>query len=156
MVSGGVSLLCWLALPGTMFYGNHPKLGNKIKVGNMVQFGTKVKIWCDVWSIEGVTVYGYVPEYHVTFRTGKLHNVWRDLHIDLTVNMGFFSLGEGGISRKYWQDISRGGNFHDTIYIFLIKSCGFYFRAGEILAKKSISKIRQNYPHEKCPRLHYA
>ena len=45
-----------------MIYGNLPKFGNKVKVGNKVQFDNKVTNWCNAWSIEGVTVYGYVPE----------------------------------------------------------------------------------------------
>ena len=30
-VSGGVSVLCWLAAPVAMFYRNHQNLGNKVK-----------------------------------------------------------------------------------------------------------------------------
>ena len=30
--AGGVSVLCWLAAPVAMFYGNLPKFGNKVKV----------------------------------------------------------------------------------------------------------------------------
>ena len=55
-VSGGVSVVCCLAAPAAMFYGNLPKFGNKVKVGNKVQFGNKVTYWCYLWSIEGVTV----------------------------------------------------------------------------------------------------
>ena len=70
-VSGGVSILSWLVATIAMFYGNLPKLGNKAKIGNKVQFGNKFTNWCKVWSIEGITVYGHVPECHVTFaRTG--------------------------------------------------------------------------------------
>ena len=42
-VSGGVSVLCWLAAPVAMFYGNLPKFGNKVKIGNKVQFGDRLK-----------------------------------------------------------------------------------------------------------------
>ena len=59
-----------------------PKFGNKVKIGNKVQFGNKSANWCKVWSIECVIVYGHVPECHVTFGRGRLHNVWWDLHID--------------------------------------------------------------------------
>ena len=42
---------------------------------------------------------------------------------------GYFPWGE--ISQKIWQDLSRGGKFHDTIHISLIKSynniMGFIF-----------------------------
>ena len=34
-VSGGVSVLCWLAAPVAMFYGNLSKFGNKVKIGNI-------------------------------------------------------------------------------------------------------------------------
>ena len=47
----------------------------------------------------------------------------------------------GNISRKCWQDISRGGNFHDTTPISFIKAYGFYFRMGEIFAKNT--KVRK-------------
>ena len=59
-----------------------PKFGNKVKIGIKVQFGYKFANWCNVWSIEGVIVYGHVPECHVTFGRGRLHNVWWDPHID--------------------------------------------------------------------------
>ena len=36
-VSGGVSVLCWLAAPVAMFHANLPKFGNKVKIGNKVQ-----------------------------------------------------------------------------------------------------------------------
>ena len=56
-VSGGVSVLCWLAAPVAMFYGNLSQFGNKVKVGNKVQFGNS---WfpnlCNIWSVKGVTV----------------------------------------------------------------------------------------------------
>ena len=59
-----------------------PKFGNKVKIGNKVQFGNRFANWCNAWSIEGVIVYGHVPECHVTFGRGRLHNVWWDPHID--------------------------------------------------------------------------
>ena len=73
-MSGGVSVLCWLAAPVAMFYGNLQNLGNKVKIGNKVKFGYKVANWCNIRSIEGVIVYGHVPECHVTFGRGRLHN----------------------------------------------------------------------------------
>ena len=51
------------------------QFGNKVKIGNKVQFGNKFANWCNVLSIEGVIVYGHVPECHVTFGRVKLHNV---------------------------------------------------------------------------------
>ena len=33
-MSGGVSVLCWLAAPVAMFCGNLSKFGNKVKIGN--------------------------------------------------------------------------------------------------------------------------
>ena len=74
-MSGGVSVLCWLAAPVAMFFGNRPKFGIKVKTGNKVQFSNKFTNWCNVRSTEGVTVYGHVPEYHVTLGRGRLHNV---------------------------------------------------------------------------------
>ena len=68
-----------------------PKFGNKVKIGNKVQFGNKFANWCNVWSIEGNIVYGHVPECHVTFGKGRLHNVWWDPHIDHKTSWGTIS-----------------------------------------------------------------
>ena len=38
-----------------------------------------------------------------------------------------------------WQDISHGGNFHDTTISF-ITAYGFYFHIGVIFAKKTIAR----------------
>ena len=60
---------------------------------------------------------------------------------------GYFRWGK--ISRKCWQDISRGGIFHDTNPISFIKVYGFYFRVGVIFAKKAKArKTRKLPPHE--------
>ena len=65
-----------------------------------------------------------------------------------TVNFGW-----GKISRKCWQDISCGGNFHDTISIFFIKTYGFYFHVGGNFHEEDKSvKIT---PTRKFPRLQY-
>ena len=56
-----------------------------------------------------------------------------------TVNVVIFAGGK--ISRKCWQDILRGGNFHNTTHISFIKAYGIYFRVGVIFAKKT--KVRK-------------
>ena len=70
-----------------------PKFGNKVKISIKVQFGNKFANWCNVWSIEGVVVYGHVPECHVTFGRGRLHNAYiiniRVMYITL---LGFASM----------------------------------------------------------------
>ena len=68
-----------------------PKFGNKVNIGIKVQFGNKFANRCNVWSIEGVIVYGHVPECHVTFGGGRLHNVWWDPHIDHKTSWGTIS-----------------------------------------------------------------
>ena len=40
-VSGGVSVLCWLAAPVSMYCENLKKFGNKVNIGNKAQFGKK-------------------------------------------------------------------------------------------------------------------
>ena len=65
-VSGGVSVLCWLVTPIAMFYGNLPKFSNNVKMYTEDQFGNKFTNWCNVLSMEGVTVYSHVPECHAT------------------------------------------------------------------------------------------
>ena len=88
-VSGGVSVLCWLAAPVAMFYGNLQNLVIKSKsVIKSSRIGNKFANWCNVWSIECVIVYGHVPECHVTFGRGRLHNVWWDPHIDHKTSWG--------------------------------------------------------------------
>ena len=52
----------------------------------------------------------------------------------------------GKISRKCWQDISRGGNFHDTTHISFIKAYGFYFRVGVIFTKNTKARKTRKLP----------
>ena len=61
--------------PLHMFYGNLAQLGKK---SNSVirSRSVMVKSWCDVLSMEGVTVCVYHPECCVTFGRGGLHIVW--------------------------------------------------------------------------------
>ena len=77
--------------------------------------------------------------------------------LDLNSNYckrGYFRWGK--ISRKCWQDISRGGNFHDTAPISFIKAYGYNFRVGVIFAKKTKArKTRKITPTRKFPRLQY-
>ena len=47
---------------------------------------------------------------------------------------GYFRWGK--ISWKSWQDISRGGNFHDTTPISFIKAYVFYFCVGLIFREE--------------------
>ena len=61
-----------------------------------------------------------------------------------TVNVCYFRWGK--ISRKYWQDISRGGNFRDTATISFIKVHWFNFRVGVIFAKKTKARKTQKLP----------
>ena len=49
---------------------------------------------------------------------------------------------------KSLQDISRGGNFHDTSYISFIKAYQFYFRMGVICVKTKAWKTRKLPPRE--------
>ena len=63
----------------------------------------------------------------------QLH-VFECIHV-VYCRRGYFRWGK--FSRKCWQDISRGGNFHDSTHISFIKAYGFYFRVGVIFAKKT-------------------
>ena len=61
--------------------------------------------------------------------------------------LGYFRWGK--ISPKCWQDVSRGGNFHDTTPISFLKVYGFYFCVGVIFAKKAKArKTRKITLHE--------
>ena len=61
--------------PLHMFYGNLGQLGKK---SNSVirPRSVTVKNWCNVLSMEGVTVCGHHPECRVTFGRGGPHIVW--------------------------------------------------------------------------------
>ena len=87
-VSGGVSVLCWLAAPVAMFYTNLQNLVIRSKSVN--KSSSVISSQIGVISIEGVIVYGNVPECHVTFGRGILHNVWWDPHIDHKTSRGRF------------------------------------------------------------------
>ena len=59
-----------------------------------------------------------------------------------TVNVVIFAGGK--ILRKCWENISRGGNFHDSTPISFIKAYWFNFHMGVIFAKKTNA---QKLPH---------
>ena len=107
-----------------------PKFGNKVKIGIKVEFGNKFANRCNVWSIEGVIVYGHIPECHVTFGRGRLHNVWWDPHIDHKTSWGT-------ISNDPWhlqitsKLLKQGYRYHK-----LRKTFGKFFRSySELLSK---------------------
>ena len=61
------------------------------------------------------------------------------------------------ISRKCWQDITLGSNFHDTIPISFIKAYGFYFsRGGNFREEDKSAKNAKITPTRKIPRLQYS
>ena len=65
-VSGGVSVLCWHAAPVAYVPWKPCTIGKK---SNSVirSRSVMVKNWCNVLSMEGVTVFGHHPECRVTF-----------------------------------------------------------------------------------------
>ena len=71
--------------------------------------------------------------------------IWH--YLNLYCKRGYFRWGK--ISRKRWQDMSRGGNFHDITHISFTQAYGFYFRMGVIFAKKTKARKTWNYPHTK-------
>ena len=73
---------------------NRPLLASRIRCNVLrkhPKFGNKCANLCNVWSIEGVIVYGHVPECPVTFGRGRLHNVRWDPHIDHKTSWGTIS-----------------------------------------------------------------
>ena len=70
-VSVWVSVLCWHTVPIANVLLKPRKLGNKSNSVIMSQSVT-VKNWCNVLSMEGVTVYGHHPEWRVTFGRGNV------------------------------------------------------------------------------------
>ena len=74
-VSGGVSVLCWHAAPVAYVPWKPCTIGTK---SNSVirSRSVMVKNWCNVLSMEGVTVFGHHPECRVTFGRGGPHIVW--------------------------------------------------------------------------------
>ena len=69
-----------------MFYGNLAQLGKK---SNSVirSRSVMVKNWCNVLSIEGVTVCGHHPECRITFGRGGPHIVWWDPRTDHSTSL---------------------------------------------------------------------
>ena len=90
-----------------------------------------------------------------------MEQLWRDSsgssNLILIVSYckhGYFRWGK--ISQKCWQDISRGGIFHETTTISFIKAYGFYFRVGVIFPEEDRSaKNAKITPTRKFPRLQY-
>ena len=80
---------------------------------------------------------------------------WCAMIYDTYCKRGYFRWGK--ISWKCWQDISRGGNFHDTAPFSFIKSYGFYFsRGGNFREEDQNAKIAKITPTRKFPRLQYS
>ena len=70
-------------------------------------------------------------------------------HIHVYCKRGYFRWGEILQKCCHWQDISCGGNFHDTISISFIKAYEFYFHMGGIFVKKTkVQKTWKLLPHE--------
>ena len=67
-VSEGVSVLCWHAASVANVLWKPRTIRQKVIFGNKVQISN----WCNVLSMEGVTVYGHSPVCPVTFRRGDL------------------------------------------------------------------------------------
>ena len=61
--------------------------------------------------------------------------LYSTVHYDFRYCKRYFRWGK--ISRKFWKDISHGGNIHDTTPIFFIKAYGFNFGVGVIFTKKT-------------------
>ena len=76
-VSGGVSVLCWHAAP-VAYVLWEPCIVQLGKKSNSVirSRSVMVKNWCNVLSMEGVTVCGHHPECRVTFGRGGPHIFW--------------------------------------------------------------------------------
>ena len=73
-------------------------------------------------------------------RISKISGLWEPRYC----KRGYFRWGK--ISRKCWQNISRGGNFHDTTHISFKKAYGFYFRVGVIFAKMTKARKTRKLP----------
>ena len=75
-----------------------------------------------------------------------------NLYEILYCKRGYFRWGK--ISRKCWQDISRGGNFHETTPFSFINSYGFLFsRGGNFREEDKSAKNAKITPTRKFPRL---
>ena len=61
-----------------------------------------------------------------------------------TVDVVIFSLGE--ISRNCWQDISRGGKFHDTTPIWFLKAYGVFSHGGNFREEDKSMKMQKLLP----------
>ena len=105
---------------------------------------------CTKWDT--IHVETHINQYY-TFTNKSLVNssenivaAFQGMHVSPAnyCKRGYFRWGK--ISRKSCQDISRGGNFHDTTLISFIKAYGFYFRVGVIFAKTTKSRKTRKLP----------
>ena len=100
-------------------------------------------------SSEGYVRDAQIADIRCKFLVLKTDNISFNLGhtVQAYCRRGYFCWGE--ISRKCWQDISRGGNFHDSTQISFIQAYRFYFRVGVIFAKKTKGrKTRKLLPCE--------
>ena len=74
-MSGGMSVLCWLAASVAMFYGNLRNLviRSKSVIRSSFVISSQISLMSDQLR---VSLYmGHVPECHIAFKRGGLHNV---------------------------------------------------------------------------------
>ena len=85
-------------------------------------------------------------EHSATDMTNHIKNLVKAMKviIHMYCKCGYF--GWGKILRKCWQDISLGGNFHDTTHFSFIKAYGINFRVGVIFAKQTKVRKMQKLP----------
>ena len=81
----------------------------------------------------------------------RVGRVWENIYFIhifyLYCKRGYFRWGK--ISRKRWQDISRGGNFHDISHISFLQAYGVFFRVGVIFAKRTKTQKTRKLPPPK-------
>ena len=79
-VSGGVSVLFWIAASLQCSMGTSRKL--VIRSKSAIRSSSVIN-WCNIWSIEGVAVYGHVQECHVTFVRERDFIMFDDIPISI-------------------------------------------------------------------------
>ena len=66
-------------VPVSMLHLSQMIYGNLI-IRWKVKFGDNVLMWSNVWSVEGVSVYGQASECHITFVIGSLYRPYNFLN----------------------------------------------------------------------------
>ena len=118
--------------------------------------GSQIGIMSDQWGGGGGTVDGHVPECHVTFGRGGLHNVRWDAPVKCSIPWRSFTFGRGGVCFSlFWKNgekiVPPTFRHRATPLLHVTKSlsnfpCKFWMmRGGTLLIWVTGSKVKVDF-----------